>query len=219
MRSTLSETRRGITIVELLVVLAVIAILFVILAPVILSRREYPRSIQCMNNQKQVAIGNILWMTDNMDRFPWQVPISEGGSLDCTNEALPHFQELSNYMLNPMTFACPSDSARARTNTYAQLSRTNLSYFLNLDAGTNLPPSTFLSGDRHLSLSNQPVRPGSFVLRGDQLVSWTSELHHGMRYRLGQVSFADGHVEAIKAANLQGVVGRQPLGTNRLVVP
>jgi prepilin-type processing-associated H-X9-DG protein len=219
MRYRFNETRHGITIVELLVVLVVIAILFVILAPAILTRHAYPKSIQCMNNQKQVAIANILWMTDNSDRFPWQVPIAEGGSLEHTNQALPHFQALSNYMLNPLTFACPSDSARTPTNTYAQLSQTNLSYFLNLDAGTNFTPRTFLSGDRHLALSNQPVRPGSFLLRGDQFVSWTSELHNGMRYRSGRVSFADGHVEAIRAVNLQGVVARQPLGTNRLVVP
>jgi prepilin-type N-terminal cleavage/methylation domain-containing protein/prepilin-type processing-associated H-X9-DG protein len=218
MKLSLSKNRRGITIVELLVVLVIIGVLFAILAPSILRRNDARASWQCMNNQKQVVLANIMWQSDNTGRFPWQVPIAEEGSLEYTNTALPHFQVLSNYVRAPMVFACPSDGARLPTNTYAALSQTNLSYFLNLDANTNRVPNTFLSGDRHLALSNQPVRCGAFLLREDQAVSWTGELHQGMR-KIGMVSFADGHVEGIRNQKLHEAIARQPLGTNRLVLP
>ena len=213
-----SDRRRGITILELLVVLVIIGILFVLLAPALIRPHDGSIRMRCMSNQKQVALANLMWMSDNMDRFPWQIPVAEEGSLEYTNQALPHFQILSNYMRAPMVFACPTDGARVPTNTYATLSRTNLSYFLNLDAGTNLPVTTFLSGDRHLALSNLPVRSGAFLLRNDQVVSWTSELHKDRR-KIGLVSFCDGHVEVITADQLKNAIARQPLGTNRLVVP
>ena len=218
MRPRFRETRRGLTIVELLVVLTTIALFSaIIIARIVAPERGPPISLRCTRNQRQVAYASLIWMSDNLGRFPWQVSSAQGGSLEYTNEAPPHFQLLWKY--DPVVLICPSETTRAPAKWRTQLSRTNLSYFINLDVITNSPTTAFLSGDRHLALNKKPVPSGSFLVRRGQAVSWTSELHNTMLHNMGLVSFADGHVELIRAGKLKDAVGRQPFGTNRLVVP
>lgn len=49
--------RRGFTIVELLVVVAIIGLLIGLLIPAVQAARAAARRIQCQNNLKQIAIG------------------------------------------------------------------------------------------------------------------------------------------------------------------
>ncbi|MDI9587287.1 MAG: DUF1559 domain-containing protein [Acidobacteriota bacterium] len=60
---------RGFTLIELLVVIAIIAILAAILFPVFARAREKARQSTCLSNLKQIALGTLMYVQDNNERF------------------------------------------------------------------------------------------------------------------------------------------------------
>src|SRR6266511_3181826 len=85
----------GFTLIELLVVIAIIGILAGLLLPVLGRSKAKAKSIQCLSNLKQVGLGFRMWSDENGHRFPWQVPVAEGGAKGI-GEAWRHFIVLSN---------------------------------------------------------------------------------------------------------------------------
>lgn len=62
--------KRKFTLVELLVVVAVIAVLISLLLPALGSARERGRSISCVNNLKQLFLGVGFYIDDNDSWLP-----------------------------------------------------------------------------------------------------------------------------------------------------
>ena len=63
-------SRGGFTLIELLVVIAIIAILAALLLPALSAAKAKARQAQCVNNQKQLALGMSLYLGDSDDVFP-----------------------------------------------------------------------------------------------------------------------------------------------------
>lgn len=176
-----------------------------------------------MDNLKQTVFGFVMWSDDNDGSFPWQVSSSKGGTLELipNGRASDHFQTLSNYLKDAGLLLCPTDLARDVTKSFSGFGNQNLSYFLGLDAIVNSSNGSLsiLSGDRHLQMSGQPVKPGLLVVSNRATFSWTKELHARSSEPVGNLSFADGHVASVRAVKLSNYFERQPAATNRLVIP
>ena len=212
------------TLIELLVVIAILVVLAAMLAQTGNGDRIKATLINCTMNQKQIALGFIIWEDDNGGRFPWQDSTTNGGTMEliADGQVTSQFQVLSNHYVMPTSvFVCPTDKAKHAATDYGTMSNQNISYFVNVDASTNTA-NTILTGDRHLQSNGNPAKPGLFAFTNGMVMSWTRELHgDSASAPIGVMAFADGHAQVIRSRDsaLTDVFRKQNLITARLLVP
>src|SRR6266511_2319143 len=66
--------RRGFTLIELLVVVGIIAILAALLLPALDKAKTQARTIECLNNKRQMGLAWLMYAEDHND---WLVPNSD----------------------------------------------------------------------------------------------------------------------------------------------
>jgi prepilin-type processing-associated H-X9-DG protein len=93
------------TLVELLVVIALIMILAGLLLPLLGRAKESGRATVCLSNLHQIGVALQLYVQDNANQLPYM----RDKSLTTTNELPSPDVVLTNYLGNYHVLQCPSD--------------------------------------------------------------------------------------------------------------
>lgn len=205
----------ALTLIEVLVIITTIAILAGLLLPALSTGGSHMR-IKCVSNLKQVGVSYRLWASENGDKFPMQIRMTNGKVVEPAFTQTPAtiFQVMSNQLADPKILVCPQDTNHwPATNFSSKLKNFQVSYFVGLDADEKLP-ARFLSGDRNLTNGTR-LRQGVLELTTNQPAGWTGEIHKDH----GNIGFADGSVQQLNNARLQKAVQDTGLATNRLAMP
>jgi len=230
MKLTQKNSARAFALFEALVVLAVVAALA---ATVILPRMAHhgcSGRIKCMNNLKQVGLAFRVWALDNNDKYPMQVSLTNGGTMELigTGGAFSHFAVMSNELSTPKILFCPqeTDPNRQSATTFASTvpagstnqipftNDNNISYFVGVDA-VDTSPQMLLTGDRNLAVNGVLVRRRLLNLSSNSIVTWANPRHE----KGGNISLADGSVVQLSDKGLRKAFWQSGSATNRLQLP
>lgn len=111
LQPTCTSQRRGFTIIELLVVVAIIGVLVALLLPAVQQAREAARRTACRNNLKQLALAAHLYHEDHNTFPPGGV-----GPMPALN--FPQFNGLKHH--GPGTYLLPYLEQQALANQYSR---------------------------------------------------------------------------------------------------
>jgi prepilin-type N-terminal cleavage/methylation domain-containing protein/prepilin-type processing-associated H-X9-DG protein len=177
--------RQGFTLIELLVVIAIIAILAAILFPVFAKAREKARQTQCLNNQRQLATGLLLYAQDHEDSLPapaeWTAAVADlpAKVLDCPSSRLQGSRATPDYYYAPILDSPATALAIGDIPT---------------------PAEAMLLCDGDVGTAKRPYFDGAAVDHID-LVELCKQF--GYRHGTGLIAtYADGHVVTLKKAQM-----------------
>jgi prepilin-type N-terminal cleavage/methylation domain-containing protein/prepilin-type processing-associated H-X9-DG protein len=213
--------RRAFTLVELLVVVAIISLLIAILLPSLARAREQARRVQCASNLRQIAAATIMYAGQNRGCIPG-VARSQQRPHDWVYWVdVPPFDDLDESAIapyigrpvNPAVLRCPSDDWESRLRRPTQ-ARYLFSYALNRFMGSFRMSRVRNSSDKMLFAEEHPgalddgmwisVNPIPFDMRDRPYPTTYSVIlsdRHDVRRQSddllegrGNVAFVDGHV-------------------------
>ena len=217
--------RPGFTLVELLVVVAIIALIAAILFPAFSRVRENARRTTCESNLKQIGMGLLQYVQDYDEHLPLLVTndTSVERTEDFNNPASPAnaLRDIEPYAKNTQIFQCPSSTVLppGSTNPNAPTTFSSTNYMgngvlftvasANLCVGRSVAviPDTsqivFLHEFMYCADAFQfrPLNWKSLVFSQASAYSYwhfwdgTKEEYDNVHFQGGNILFCDGHVK------------------------
>ena len=219
------------TLVELLIVIAVIAILASLLFPALSQAKEKSRQILCVNNLRQCDIATLSYSNDYGGYAPahYQVPYDRGSGA-ISDIRWTGFLYLGNYLQNVMTAWCPTDHEASTsyyptvatnpfeqsTFTYGMLTSlgtpTSYGAWYKIAAEKN-PSQTIVYADSVYFFTFGGYNKWCHTSQIDTNAAPTAETNRTVHLRhpgaTGNAAFADGHAASLRAAEFKeyGITG------------
>jgi prepilin-type N-terminal cleavage/methylation domain-containing protein len=186
------------SLLELLVVVAIIAILVSLLLPALQKAKSTARSIACVSQLRQIGIHSHAHAADNDGRLPIA---PRGNRFLSPFSADPQLRKL---------YVCPADTDRSASLSSTNLNRTNTSYFASYSASLEQPRS-IVAGDRNVTaysaVAGAPVRQtGLMTLYRTNSFGWWGDIH---RFK-GNILLADGSAQNTTPKKLTALAAEQP---------
>ena len=112
------KNKAGFTLIELLVVIAIIAILAAMLLPALAAAKRRAQEISCLNNEKQMVLADIMYVSDFGHGIPDQALLPDDGTKAITGSWFINF--ISYYSKATNILVCPTTSQPAQAvNNFA----------------------------------------------------------------------------------------------------
>ena len=207
MKPLIASGHRGLTILEVLVVLMILLILAAFFLPVNVGGKAKASRIQCVNNLKNIGLAMRIF-ADHREKFPMDLPVNQGGTRELASipsQLWRQFLVLTNDLATPKLLWCPDDTQRQPATTFDQnptnrqavvfAGNRHLSYFLGLNAN-EVQPQTILAGDRNLTTNGIPLGAGRHGIFAGTRLGFTDQIHQ----MAGNILLGDGSVQQVTSS-------------------
>ncbi len=192
--------RRAFTLIELLLVIAILAILAALLLPALVKAKADAKRIQCTGNVKQINLALQMYAGDHGDEFGYFTNDVYYAYKDCL---WPYLGLTEAASTNAAVFACPAD------NVLNHLTLTHYSSygFNGVARGTN---DFGMAQRRFDTVRNPALTALNGEISGGIGISWHDPHPQGQYCNAPNVGgFVDGHASYVKIYwnGLRGVQG------------
>jgi len=188
----------GFSLVEILVVMAIITILAAMLLPWLHATHEKARRTKCLTNLKQIGLALRMYSGDNGEQYP-SAPDTDGTTLES-------FGLLTNsYLRSYGSWLCPTDTSLVAGSPTTPFTADNVSYAYNgFGLSEKVQADTPLVADRSNAIGGGGIR-GTQPYNGTSFDnSWTHKGHGG------HVLFAGGHAQFVRIIPVPMYNGKNP---------
>lgn len=209
MRRAHAQTQiRAFTLIELLIVIAIIGVLASMLFPAIGTIQKRGRNVLCLAQLQQVGVASHD-QSVSANRSPAALQIG-------TNS--PSFNAIVSGMSSAHAFLCPSDTRRPAGSNTTVLNDMPVSYFISRSTPPD-EPTTIVAGDRNFTYQPSALPParvtGDVTLIITNKFGWTRAIHDTK----GNILQSDGSAQLTTSATLNRLMALQPGPTATWFVP
>ena len=218
-RTQLSTNSRGVTIIELLIVVVIIAILTGVIIPVVSATKNSAQQVTCANNLRQIFLALEQYTSDNGGLLPRtnNSDTSKDGTVNCTAEVW--FKAVDRYLMSSQI-----PNARDVISQEERLLQVKQDPIFKTVATSSQDNTRTIKMNQNLVPDSQCQRsiesignPSKTVLLFDGRInsSGVANNYEGSYGSVAQrhskaanILFADGHVERIQNGNTDGTTSQ-----------
>lgn len=191
--------RRGFTLIEVLIVVAIISLLAAVLLPVFAQARERARQTSCVSNARQLSLGILMYAQDYDETLP---PVAYE---DAAGDDEQWMELIEPYLKSEQIFLCPSDAKSQRISyglselAFVDLEDDPSTAPLRL-AAFQTPATTIMLGEVGTKDDYQEQVPDVFkmVEPSDDLDDEDDARPAARHFQRTSLAFMDGHAKPLR---------------------